>query len=176
MINRVALLALTLAASAAVQAEQLVKPGLWEMSTSNMQISGQQVPSLDSLMSQIGSLPPEQRQRMEQVLAQQGMALGDKGMRVCLSEKQVQRDTLMLHDQGQNCSQQIKEEQKGHLAFTFQCPDAQGEGTAQILSDQEFVSHVKGQFSVQGAGPQRGSMDYRGRWVSADCGDLKPAR
>ncbi|GGJ94578.1 DUF3617 domain-containing protein [Pseudomonas matsuisoli] len=165
-----------LALSTVAQAEQIVRPGLWEMSTSNMQISGQQVPSLDSLMQQIGSLPPEQKQRMEDVLARQGMALGNKGMRVCLSEKQVQRDTLMLHDQGQDCSQQVTDRSGGKWAFTFQCPQAQGEGTAEILNDQEFVSHVKGQFTVQGAGPQQGSMDYRGRWVSADCGDLKPAR
>jgi hypothetical protein len=173
---RFPLIAASLAFSTFVHAESIVRPGLWEMSTSNMEVSGQKVPSLDSLMQQIGTLPADQRKRMEDVLAQQGMSLGNKGMRVCLSERQVQRDTLMLHDQGQDCSQQVTDRKGGSWAFTFQCPQAQGEGTAQILSDQEFTSHVKGQFAVQGAGPQRGSMDYRGRWVSADCGDLKPAR
>ena len=55
-----------------------IQPGLWEISSNNMQVGGQAVPGMEQMLEQMKNLPPEQRQMMEQMMAQQGVQLGDK--------------------------------------------------------------------------------------------------
>ena len=49
-----------------------IQPGLWEISSNTMQVGGQAVPGMEQMLEQMKNLPPEQRQMMEQMLAQQG--------------------------------------------------------------------------------------------------------
>ena len=70
------LLALPFMASA----EQQIQPGLWEITSKNMQLGGKTLPSSDVMLQQFKSLPQAQREMMERAMAQQGIQLGEKGV------------------------------------------------------------------------------------------------
>jgi hypothetical protein len=152
---------------------QMLQPGLWELTTSNMQVEGKAMPNMDQMLAQMRLLPPEQQAMMKQVLARQGISLGDTGIRSCLTAEQVKANDIPLQDPQSGCTQRITERKGNVWKFSFSCPKAQGEGTATFLSDREFTTEVAGTFNATGA-TQRGRMHTRALWLGANCGTVKP--
>jgi hypothetical protein len=146
-----------------------IQPGLWEISSSNMQVDGKALPGMEQMLEQLKNMPPEQRQMMERMMAEQGVQLGDKGVRVCMSEAQIKAQQIPMQDPKSGCTHEVTERSAELWKFRFNCPDGQGEGETRFLSDKEFTSQVKGTY-----GGQNSSMESHARWVSADCGDLQP--
>lgn len=161
------LLALPFMASA----QQPIQPGLWEITSNNMQLGGKTLPSSDVMLQQFKSLPQAQREMMERAMAQQGIQLGEKGVQYCISQAQVDAQNIPLQDP--NCSQEITSRDSDHWVFNFTCPQGRGQGEAHFLDDKHFTTKVNGEFD-SGAGRQQGSMESEARWVSADCGSLRP--
>lgn len=62
---RLPLLALALAMSSPLVHAQMLQPGLWELTTSNMQVDGKPLPDMQFMLGQLKNLPPEQRAMME---------------------------------------------------------------------------------------------------------------
>lgn len=162
-----------LACSLPVQAAPIL-PGLWEFTSRNIEVDGEQMPGMDEMLEQMQNLPAEQRQMMQDMLAAQGVQLGGQGVRLCLSEAQVKAEELPFSDQP-DCTQQITERSDGVWKFRFQCPDASGQGETRFISEREFVSVMESEFTVDGE-PGTSRMESHARWLSEDCGTLKPAR
>lgn len=165
--------ALACALSAPFAQAQMLQPGLWEMTTSNMQVDGKALPDMQVMLGQLKMLPPEQRAMMEGVLANQGITLGGNGIRSCLTPEQVRTNDIPLQDPKSGCTQKITERNGNVWKFQFSCPKAQGAGQAQFLSDREFLTTVSGTFNASGA-QQKGSMNTRAVWLGNDCGTVKP--
>ncbi|UUD62365.1 DUF3617 domain-containing protein [Pseudomonas seleniipraecipitans] len=151
-------------------AQQQIQPGLWEITSKNMQLGGRTLPSSDVMLQQFKNLPQAQREMMERAMAQQGIQLGDKGVQYCISQAQIDAQNIPLQDP--NCRQQITSRDNDRWVFNFTCPQGRGEGEAHFLDDKSFTTQVRGEFD-SGAGRQQGSMESDARWVSADCGALK---
>lgn len=166
-------IALMLGLSAPFAQAQMLQPGLWEMTTSNMQVDGKPLPDMQVMMAQLKMLPPEQRAMMEQMLAKQGITVAGNGIRSCLTPEQVKTDDIPLQDPQSGCTQKITERNGKVWKFQFSCPKAQGAGQAQFLSDREFLTTVSGTFNASGA-QQKGSMNTRAVWLGNDCGTVKP--
>lgn len=165
--------ALVLGLSAPGVQAQMLQPGLWEMTTSNMQVDGKPLPDMQVMLGQLKMLPPEQRAMMEGVLANQGITVGGNGIRSCLTPEQVRTNDIPLQDATSGCTQKITERNGNVWKFQFSCPKAQGAGQAQFLSDREFLTTVNGTFNASGAA-QKGSMNTRAVWLGNDCGTVKP--
>lgn len=158
-------LSLPLAAQA-----QMLQPGLWELTSSNMKIDDQNLPDLQMILGQVQSqMTPEQRAMLEK----QGITMGGKGIRVCLTPEQVKSDSIPLQDPQSGCKQEVTERLGKQWKFRFSCPKAQGTGVANFLSDREFTTKVNGTFNATGI-QQKGSLDTRAVWMGQDCGTVKP--
>ena len=168
---RLPTLVLLAAASLASHAAEPVRPGLWEFTQQNS-VAGQQMPDMQQMMAQLQSLPPAQRQMMEQMMAQQGVKLGQQGVQVCLGAEQLKQGEVPMPQQD-GCSQQVTERSASHWKFTYQCPDSSGEGEVSISSEREFTTRMHGMVSHEGR-QQPMDMQSQGRWISDDCGNLKP--
>ncbi|OLS59821.1 DUF3617 domain-containing protein [Pseudomonas putida] len=170
---RVSALALLIGLSSPLVQAQMLQPGLWELTTSNMQVDGKPLPDMEFMLGQLKNLPPEQRAMMEGVLAKQGITVAGKGVRSCLTPEQVKTDDIPLQDPQSGCTQRITDRNGKTWNFEFSCPKAQGTGQAQFLSDREFVTKVQGTFNASGV-QQQGSMNTRAVWLGANCGTVKP--
>lgn len=153
----------------ALATAQDIQPGLWEISSSNMQVGGQALPDMQQMREQLHNLPAEQRQMMEQMMARQGVQLGDQGVRICMSQAQIEAQDIPLQDPKSGCSHEVTERSAERWKFRFSCPDGQGEGETHFVSDREFTTQVKGSY-----GGQSSSMESHARWIAADCGGLQP--
>lgn len=164
-----AVLSCTLPAQAAP-----ILPGLWEFSSRNVEVDGQQMPGMSEMLEQLQNLPADQRKMMEDMLAAQGVQLGGQGVHICLSEAQVNAETLPFSDQP-DCTQEIIERSERLWKFRFQCPDASGQGETRFISEREFISVMETRYSV---GSEQGSsrLESQARWLGEDCGTLKPAQ
>ncbi len=149
---------------------QMLQPGLWELTSSNMKIDDQSLPDLSLILGQLQQqMTPQQRAMLEK----QGVTMGGKGIRVCLTPDQVKSDTIPLQDPQSGCQQQVTERTGNQWKFRFSCPKAQGDGVAKFISDREFTTNVIGTFNATGI-QQKGSMDTRAVWLGQDCGTVKP--
>jgi len=154
---RMPLLALALCAGSVTTQAQMLQPGLWELTTSNMQVDGKPLPDMDFMLSQLKNLPPDQRAMMEGMLAKQGVTVGGKGVRSCLTPQQVATNDIPLQDPKSGCTQKITDRTGNVWKFQFSCPKAQGNGQATFLSDKEFTPELT-----------------RAVWLGNDCGTVKP--
>ena len=154
-----------------VQATQLL-PGLWEFTSDKLIVDGMQMPGMSEMLAQMKELPPEQRQMMENMLAEQGVELGSGGIRICLSEAQVKSRKLPFQDEP-GCTQEVLEQTDSLWRFRFECPDAKGHGETKVISEREVANIIETSYAV---GEQQGTsrMQSRGQWVGEDCGALKP--
>ncbi|PWB32257.1 DUF3617 domain-containing protein [Pseudomonas sp. SDI] len=173
MKSRSPLLALLVGLSSPLVHAQMLQPGLWELTTSNMQVDGKPLPDMAFMLGQLKNLPPEQRAMIEGGLAKQGISVAGNGVRSCLTPEQVKTDDIPLQDPQSGCTQKITERTGKVWKFQFSCPKAQGTGEAQFLSDREFLTKVNGTFNASGV-QQRGSMSTRAVWLGNDCGTVKP--
>nr|WP_024310196.1 DUF3617 domain-containing protein [Pseudomonas sp. P818] len=161
-------LPLALCLSPALASALDIQPGVWEVSSHNMQVGGRAMPGMQEMLAQMQNLPPEQRQMMEGMMAEQGIKLGAGGVQMCLTAEQIAAQEIPLHDPDSGCSNEILERGASVWKFRFTCPQAQGEGETHFVSDKEFTTQVKGTYNGQPS-----SMESRARWVEADCGELK---
>ncbi|VVN97717.1 DUF3617 domain-containing protein [Pseudomonas fluorescens] len=149
---------------------QMLQPGLWELTSSNMKVDDQNLPDLQLILGQLqNQMTPQQRAALEK----QGITMGGKGIRVCLTPEQVKSDTIPLQDPQSGCKQEVTERMGNQWKFRFSCPKAQGTGVANFLSDREFTTKVNGTFNATGI-QQKGSLDTRAVWMGQDCGTVKP--
>src|SRR4051794_3345886 len=75
-------------------AQQNLKPGLWEITNNMKSSSGEMEKAQAQMQQQMANMPPEQRKKMQEMLAQHGVQMGVKGsggmtMKTCMTKEQV---------------------------------------------------------------------------------------
>lgn len=155
---------------------QTMKPGLWEF---------KQTPQLDparqAQMAQaqkaMESMPPERRQMMEQMMAQNGVSMSMAGgtitIKTCVTKEQAERNMAPVTHHG-NCTQDVK--RSGSTIQThFVCTDPASEGDATITlrGNEGFTNDVTVRHQRQGK-TEVSKVNGEGRWLGTDCGDVKP--
>lgn len=167
-----ALLGTAMAASA--QGIKL-KPGLWEHGYTMTSKSGQVGAAMAQMQQSMASLPPEQRKMMEEMMAKQGVGIGPKGntIQLCLSKEEAERDSPPPPQDG--CTQTSR--RNGNVwQVAFQCkgpPPSSGEGQLTLQNPGAYTGSFTIRLVNEGK-PEQLQMSQTGRWLSADCGKLKP--
>lgn len=178
VIATVAALACTFFSGLALAQAQKMRPGLWEHSFTMKSQSGQTEKAMRDMQQQMASMPPEQRKMMEQMMAQQGMGMGAPGrsVKVCITKEQAERDEVP--QQEGRCTQQVVQRTANTIKVKFTCagnPPSSGEGEVTFLSPTAYTGRTTVNTTVEGK-PERMNMEQSGKWLSADCGNIKPVR
>ncbi|KQV49391.1 hypothetical protein ASC95_17475 [Pelomonas sp. Root1217] len=157
---------------------QHMKPGLWEF---------KQTPQLDparqAQMAQaqkaMESMPPEQRQMIEKMMAQKGvnvsMADGAITIKTCVTKEQAERNMAPVQQHG-NCTQDSK--RSGNVIQThFVCTDpaSEGDATVTLRGNEGFTNDVTIRHQRQGK-TEVTKVSGEGRWLGANCGDVQPMK
>jgi hypothetical protein len=183
------LLAALFAATAA--SAQKLAPGLWEHTVQMKLQGGQADAGLARMQEQLARMSPEQRQQMEAMMAARGgggpgMAAGlgmmagkPSVVKTCITPEQAARDEI---PQAQGHCQQVSQERSGKtIKFKFACqaegPGSMagtGEGQYTLLNDKALSGHMMFDGTARNGQAIRMDMEQTGRWLAADCGDVKP--
>jgi hypothetical protein len=168
-----ALIAASFAASA-----QSMKPGLWEVNTRMQAASGQMQKDMAEAQRQMASMPPEQRKMVQDMMAKQGVSMGKggpgtMGVKVCMTKEMVERNDMP--SQRNDCKQITAPRSGNTMKISFTCtnPPSSGEGQITFASPEAYTMNMAMSTVVQGK-PEKVNMDASGKWLSADCGAIKP--
>lgn len=168
-------LATGLLASQALAQVQKMQPGLWEHSFSMKTQGGQMENAMAQMQQQLANMPPEQRKMVEQMMAKQGLGIGPKGtsVKVCISKEQAELDRV---PQQEGCTQKVDRVSASTVKVAFECkgnPPSSGEGTLTFSSPTAYNGQFKVKTVVDNK-PEQIDMAQSGKWLAADCGNLKP--
>lgn len=175
-----ALLFSSLACISAAQA-QTIKPGLWEMNQ-KMGGSGEMGQAMAQMQQQMANMPAAQRKQMEDMLAKQGMSMptagagGGMAVKVCITPEMAARQDMPMQNEG-DCTSTVTSRSASALKMNFVCkkPPSSGEGTYTFRGDSAYAMKMVVNTTHQGK-PQTMTMDGEGKWLSADCGNVKPMK
>ena len=164
---------------AAVLAQPRIRPGLWEESVAIKTDNAQANAAMEQMKSRLASMPPEQRAAIEKMMASRGVGHAPGGspnvMRVCITKEQVDRG--FTPDRDSHCSRMNVSTSGNVTKFDFACNSEQhnvtGHGTFTAMGDTAFAVNT-----VADSASQKMAMhvesDITGKFVSANCGDVKP--
>ncbi len=171
-------LLMALAVLAATQASaQTVKPGLWELHNKIKTGNAQTDQAMSAAVAQLAMLPPEQRAKMEAMMAQNGVSMpkassdGSLVLTACVTPEMAARKELPLNQKGKCASRQTPV--AGGLDVSFTCTDPASSGSGQIrFQGDNAYTMTMNVSNNSGTGPQNATVESTGRWLSASC----PAR
>ncbi|MGD9944782.1 MAG: DUF3617 domain-containing protein [Burkholderiaceae bacterium] len=140
-----------------------VKPGLWEMQVRSPELDQMRA----QMQAQMAKMSPAQRAQMEAAMGQSGIGLGPgAATRVCITPEMMKQAPLSMPEKCKGGWQA-----KGRVvSFEYTCQDgSKGRGESNYASDSRFDGWVE---TVSARGTHR--IENSGRWVAADCGNVKP--
>jgi hypothetical protein len=165
------------ACSLGASAQQSMKPGLWEISN-KMGGSPEMDQAMAKMQAQLASMPPEQRKMMQDMMAKQGVSMGAGGAggmtaKVCMTKEMVDRKEFP--QQHGDCKQTASPMTGNTMKFSYVCtqPPSSGEGQVTFVSPEAYTMHMDITSSARGK-PEKMTMDANGKFLSADCGAIKP--
>lgn len=174
---RLSLMAGLLAGVALAAGAQNLKPGLWEMSTKSTGGSDEHAKAMAESQKHMDSMPPEQRKKMEEMMAKHGVSLGRPGggmsIKVCMTQAMIDRNQVS-QSQG-NCKQTSVQRSGNTVKFSSVCtdPPATGEGVVTFASPEAYSSKMTIHTTRAGK-PQTSVLESSGKFLSTDCGAIKP--
>jgi hypothetical protein len=178
MPRHLSLIAALLLCTAPLQA-QTIQPGLWEISNTMRSADGQLEPAMSEMQQQMAAMAPDQRKMMEEMMAKQGVKLGNLGgggvtVKMCLTPEMVHQHQVPLNTVG-DCTSSRSASGAKALAVRFECrnPPSHGEGSMTFLNERSYTMKMN-VTSLAGGTPRAMSMEANAHWLAADCGNIKP--
>jgi hypothetical protein len=172
------LLAALLAVLASTAGAQNLKPGLWEVTHKMHSSSGQMEHGMAQMQQQMASMPPEQRKMAEEMLARQGVKMGNGGAggmseTTCKTNEMDEKNELPAQ-QG-DCKTTSQSRSGNTMKFAVACtnPPSTGEGQVVFTSPEAYSMKMVVNTQAQGK-PEKMNMEGGGKWLGPDCGNIKP--
>jgi len=137
-----------------------IKPGLWEVEMEGMDVG----------------LPPEQAEAMKKAGIDMSKMFKAMKPQICITEEQARMDRPPPDKNNKDCKvdswDKSGSKMKGHMTCDG---DFKGtiDMTAVIKSDTEYTTEVKTEGKSRGHDSNM-TMKSTSRWLSSDCGNVKP--
>jgi hypothetical protein len=156
---------------------QSLKPGLWQI-THQTQGSGDMAQAMANMQKQMANLPPEQRKLVQQHMARQGAQVGTApgggmAVKMCMTPEMARRNQVPAQRSDCTSTAQARSGNTMKVAFACTNPPSRGEGEVTFDGPESYRSKITVTTTVQGK-PQQVTMSSQGKWLSADCGSVKP--
>jgi hypothetical protein len=170
-----------LLASATGAFAQSTKPGLWEIQH-KMGGNPQMDQAMAQMQKQLAGMSPAQRKQMEAMMGKQGMAMpaaaagGGMTTKICISPEMAARSEMPSQNEG-DCTTTVTARSGNSLKMSYVCknPPSTGEGTYTFSGDTAYTMKMVMNTTRQGK-PETMTMDGKGKWLSSDCGAIKPIK
>jgi Protein of unknown function (DUF3617) len=158
---------------------QSLKPGLWEITQQIKMGSGGMNDKMAAMQQQMAQMPPEQRKMMEDMMARQGVKMGaagpgSMGIKTCMTQEMVERNQVPTQQGDCTSTSSPRVGNTMKIAFTCTQPPSSGEGEVTFIGSDAYSLKIKVNTQVGGK-PEAMDMEGGGKWLGANCGDIKPA-
>lgn len=195
----IALISLMLLPAKAESIKVDMTAGLWE---NKMTWDGEGMKELQALQTeemkaalaqmkeQLANLPPEQREQMEAIMAQSGLAMKDDGLsfnndqvqvsasgstvKSCITQAEIDRGGFP--DNAEGCKSSIQKISANRFKATFVCAGAEqstGESEVTFHSPKHYSGNGKMTAQFEGK-PRLMTFKMEGTWLGSDCGTVAP--
>jgi hypothetical protein len=160
-----------------VASAQTIKPGLWEMRSKAAGGSPEQLQAMAEAQKHLESLPPEQRKKMADLMAKQGISTDGPGSgafaKVCLTQEMIDRNQMVR--QPTSCKQTSLQKIGNAVKFSVVCsdPPSSAEGVVTHASAEAFTSQMTVRITRDGK-PETLLLESSGKFLSASCDGVKP--
>ena len=158
-----------------------LKLGLWEITTESQ--GGPALPpgAMPQLSpEQLAKLPPEARARIEAMAAGRAGG-GNHTFKQCLTAKSLDHAFQNDDERARKCTRTIVSQTSSGVEVRFECPNLGpgGAGNTHGTLKWTMLNPETTQGSLEmtldiGRGPMTHTTGINGKWVSSDCGDVKP--
>jgi hypothetical protein len=160
-----AALALLIATVPAFAAMPNARPGLWE--TSSTLTLESPPPGIDQ-----AKLSPKERERMAQAQPNAGKPVTTRD-RVCMTADMLDRWEGFAVGGTGSCQRRVLERTPTRIRFTMACAQSAGEGEFSAVGSDRVVGNAR--LTMRNSkGDAKADVKLESRWISADCGGLKP--
>jgi hypothetical protein len=146
-----------------------IKPGLWQIQMER-ETNGQKSPDMSERLK---NMPPERRAQVEAAMKEHGMEASGNTVKVCQTREMLDSTKFVnpLPDCKTTYSTRTNSSWKSHTS----CSQNHLESDSEIIFSSPESYTVKTSSTLQSAGQTKTThMTRTGKWVSADCGDIKP--
>ncbi len=171
------LVATMLFAASFYASAQTMKPGLWEINN-KMQADGKRGQDMAKMQQEMANMSPEERKMMEEMMAKHGASVGKGGpgaitTKICVTKEMAERNEISSQKEGCKQSASSRSGNTMKIAFTCTNPPSSGEGRITFVSPEAYAMNMT-MNTVEDGKAQTVNMDAAGKWLSADCGAIKP--
>lgn len=158
-----------------------LKPGLWELKLvkqleDGTDKSAQLAAAAAQMKAAMANLPPEQRARVQAMMPQAGVGLGDNGnFRICVTPEMAKRDQPVLDKDG-HC-QPAKISHDGNITtYEFSCTSngSSRQGKGQSIAEGDTIRNIVDMTSERAGQTHQMHSESEMHYLGADCGDIKP--
>jgi hypothetical protein len=146
-----------------------LKAGLWE-ATSTMSMGGG-APMIPE--DKLAQMPPAQRAQVEAMM-KNAMNTTTK---LCYTQEQLNRGLNYNNDRAGTCKSNIVSIMPSKQVSEVSCDSGKTKTTGTVTMEALDKEHYNGNVKMhtEGNGPPRDiTMKLAGKWLSSDCGDVKP--
>lgn len=163
--------------SARAALPQQITPGLWETKSKMGDGSGELQEAMAMMQQQLAGMAPQQRAKIDAMLASQGVAIGGDGViaHVCITPEMASQQRMPIAQARGSCTYQQATMLGNTLHYAFSCtnPQGSGNGTATFSGSTNYTSRTRVTTSATGAS-ETVTVASSGRWLGSDCGNVKP--
>ena len=146
-----------------------IKPGLWQVQMERV-VDGQKMPDMSERLK---NMAPEKRAQFEAMMKQHGLEAGGHGSQVCYSRESLEHSPWA--DTQTDCKPTFSTRTSSVWKWHTTCPKlgVESDGEA-IFTDPENYTVKSTSVSKMGDKVRNASTTMTGKWMSSDCGGLKP--
>jgi hypothetical protein len=157
-------------------AEDHMKPGLWQINhQGDMNIGGTEmkIPDTNQMQAMMQTLSPEMRAKMESYMRKNtAVAPSEGGLKACISPEQAARNDFPTSPQT-SCKVMGNKRVGNTISVQLHCPQGDMDSTVTLHNPESWSGVTKGHMQ-RGTETYSMNMQAEGKWISADCGNLKP--
>nr|BFD59922.1 DUF3617 domain-containing protein [Bdellovibrio sp. CKG001] len=151
-----------------------IKPGLWEAKMT-LTLDGKVFDPMAEMNKALAQVPAEQRKQMEEMMAKSGshMPITKDGYRICYTADMLNNPKSVM-DATKSCTTKVTTQTAKKISGTFDCPKEDAKGTFEwtAKSDTQYEGVMTGKNSKG----KDTVIRYEGKFVSTDCGKVKPVK
>lgn len=158
-----------------------IKPGLWE-ATVTMEMTGlPAMPAMPQIDPEtLAKMPPQQRAQIENMMKGRGGSPRTTTTKFCITQEAINRAHVFDNNNNKNCSYKVISSTSSKVQAHVDCVDDRTKMTTTGDMNFERVDseHIQGSMVMKSSGNDRAvdmKSTYSNKWLSSDCGDVKPA-